>query len=236
MRQDETCNPSETDAYRTHVYPFDTLPTLNSHVHPSFALLHLSSLLVDRMRDPYIFELTQTNTLVAKVAQLAVGWRCPQLPHRAKYDPTFLSNPAPRKMGSEESTSGPDGSQLDDNESDEDLNDQSSDGDSFVTPPRLIRYPPLRFYAYPSRTSPSTTRPFEEFTEGDPVDEHDMKRRKMRATSVGEVEDDIVRADGEEENGTGWTEGAISSWARECSTLSESPYSLTLPCSTTERA
>lgn len=225
-RQDETCEPSSTDAYRTHVYPFDTLPTLTSHVHPSFALLRLSRLLFDRARDPYIINLTQTNTLVAKIARLSVGWCCPQLPPRAKYDPTFLSNPAPRKEGSEEGTSELDEGELSDNESDEDLDYQSSEGDTIATPPRRIRYPPPPTYA-PARTLPTAKRPSEELAEGNPVEEHDSKRRKLRkaVAPVAEVEDESTSADRDGDSESGWTKEAISTWARECSASPESPES-----------
>lgn len=160
-RQDDECDPCTADAYQTHFYPFDTFPTMKSHVHPNFVLLHLSRLLFDRDQDPYIKNLLRTNKHIAKVARLAVAWCSPHIPSASKYDETFVTLRVPERKKYEVSTGesgnlefGGEEQKVDDHY---DPNSQGSDGDSVCTPPRRVWYPTperLRFSASAAKRHP----------------------------------------------------------------------------------
>lgn len=84
------CGASREDATTTHVYPFDDLPTIQSHVHPSFVLLHLTRQLSERVtREDYIVDLVDKHDLAHKIHRLWNSWTKELTPEWVVCDPSF---------------------------------------------------------------------------------------------------------------------------------------------------
>lgn len=73
-----------------HTYPFKTL-TLTSHVHPKFALLHLTLLLWRfQYPRPFVGRVLRRNHVVRKVERLYGAWTRAWLPPEAQIDTSFV--------------------------------------------------------------------------------------------------------------------------------------------------
>ncbi|KAH6905436.1 hypothetical protein BKA70DRAFT_1431073 [Coprinopsis sp. MPI-PUGE-AT-0042] len=126
-RQNE--HPLKPAHLQNHVYPFHTLPTLTSHVHPKFAVFMLGYWLNAVRRESRGAVLAQWPS-VHKVVKLWGRWT-QQVPLEAASDPTYVDPNTELLTKNEEEDEG--GMAIDDRE---------SDGDSVSTRPRRIPYPP----------------------------------------------------------------------------------------------
>ena len=126
-RHSETATPASRDAFATHIFPFATLPQLTSHVHPTFVIMHLASIIFNNS-NAFLRSLTDSNRVVCKVASLYSGW-AKGAPSWAVTEPSFVKAPKFYEEGVEV---------LEEVEFDSEL----LEGDGTCTPPYRIYYPP----------------------------------------------------------------------------------------------
>ncbi|EAU82991.2 hypothetical protein CC1G_09253 [Coprinopsis cinerea okayama7 len=119
----QTCD--SPPAFTTHTYPFDTLPTLKSHIHPKFAITHLGAALRDLAHSSLerYLKLKEQHPILYTIRMLC--WRWSILPDRAVEDPTYVVPQA--------------SSALDEDGEEDDLPNSES-GDSVETVPRRVEY------------------------------------------------------------------------------------------------
>ncbi|PPQ80316.1 hypothetical protein CVT24_000415 [Panaeolus cyanescens] len=99
-------SPSQVDI---HEYPFDTMPLLTSHVHPTFVLMHTSSVIYSRSTLPpgALATFSKRFPVVRRLKTLYSAWTS-ILPNRADSDPTYLLCPSlRRKYNSDDGYSDP---------------------------------------------------------------------------------------------------------------------------------
>ena len=198
--------PHRGQEVKTHRYPFQDLPVLRSHVHPNFVILHLSLLLYSGIMDPYLANLVKANRVVNKLSLLAVKWSSPELPRLAKYDASFIFDPPPMPSSDDETDEDDSDSDSDDSQDEDELDYQSAEGDSTFTAPRCIQL--LQPADISLCTRCKGKRRSEDLTDDNGRDSLNVKR-----TNLGQNGHRLSSP------GSGWTKAAISSWARDCSSL-----------------
>ncbi|KAF5335388.1 hypothetical protein D9611_011708 [Ephemerocybe angulata] len=128
-----------THQHTTHVYPFKTLPSLTSHIHPRFVIMALARTLVS----PDIVERSQARAWLEEypyfreIGTLYTDWanQCPDI---------YLSDPSyvPEQVDGADA--------LDDSDVDDEY---ESDADGTVTPPRRQPLARKGTHVYPSSLS-----------------------------------------------------------------------------------
>lgn len=129
FRQDIISEPISSEHYSLHAYPFNTLPLLESHLHPRFAIFNAGYKLQDMLqtRPESFFQLIDDYPSLSTIKALYGAWILPP-PDVAYTDPTFINDDGDDDEGDD----GGDGDgdfQIDD--------DDDDDGDTQTTPARI---------------------------------------------------------------------------------------------------
>ena len=86
IRQDDNI-PLADNALKTHLYPFTSLPTLRSHIHPKFAIVSAGLRLTPIPRSDFA-ALIKTYPVLISIFKLYMAWSV-SVPDWAESDPTY---------------------------------------------------------------------------------------------------------------------------------------------------
>ncbi|PPQ76975.1 hypothetical protein CVT24_009481 [Panaeolus cyanescens] len=195
---------SEDNSVTIHEYPFPDFPTITSHVHPSFVLLHLASALCCIDREQYNAVVKEYPWL-DKIDELCTSWLS-RLPDNADRNPTFWPSHQAQSPSTSQPTSDDDISRTPPHRIPvltEHPSDQNIENGRLNSPPSSTRALPRVIQKYPN---------FGQKRElAEPVKDPRPKKRRRLLTST-----DLTRHDEHHEPEIlEWRENHVSGWVND---------------------
>lgn len=181
----------DADGASIHTYPFTSLPTLISHVHPTFVIFRLTLLL--RSSRPFILGLIKANPSVGKVRELGSTWTAWFHGPVMQLDPSFVHHRDDSLVRT----------------------NHSSGAASAVTNPRRVPYPPSECTSPPQKWRRYLDpRGREKWIEDfyTPEEGECWVYSEPQSEEEGLLEQ-VIRGDVSEGS---WTKETISEWAMAC--------------------
>ena len=208
-RQNDYSGPVSVDNFTVHVYPFNTLPVLVSHIHPKFVIMATAKT-VFRQEQDAIQALIQQFPTLETILKLSLAWRN-FIPRRAKEDRSYWPPYDPSSTDDEGNG--------DDDKDDKDCQDNVTEKGRL----RLKR----RTAEPPTRNRPkirrAAKRPAQMANDGD-NDIEDTRTEKgrynpHRKRDRGKRHGSAVMAmvEHNRQAGTeGWSKEALINWSKQC--------------------
>jgi hypothetical protein len=107
MRQNEDPETLSTNNFTVHVYPFNTLPVLVSHIHPKFVILATAQAVANQEEDA-TQALVQRFPTLGTILRLSLAWMH-LIPERAKEDQSYWPPYYPSDNSDDEDNGGDNG-------------------------------------------------------------------------------------------------------------------------------